>query len=295
MSSEAWTKFRAFAFDSNEQWLNYLTNLTFPENLSDEKKQALIHKYKKKFFSQHVESLSDFLLAYTQIEIPATGKHDATIIFLHGLGDQGSGWLDVFKRIKKYNPELASVKVILPNASEQSVTLNMGMKMPSWYDLMSLSMDGPEDVEGMEKCFANVNRLIEREMFEFGIDSQRIIIGGFSQGGSVAYYNGLTNKYKLGGIMALSTWMPMRSHIVKFAGTDFPNKTTPILQCHGNADPVVKYEWGVTSKDYVVKHLLGGEDKATNFTFKTYPGMGHSSSLQEVQDMADFIKSTLGC
>ncbi|KAF0976248.1 hypothetical protein FDP41_004923 [Naegleria fowleri] len=288
----AWHNFRAYSFDSDEQWKLYLQNLTFPENLNDQKKKEMILKYKKKYYSQHVEKLVEFQLPYTQLEIaPMSPNHDSTIIFLHGLGDQGSGWLDVFQKLKKTVPELASCKVLLPNASAMSVTLNMGYVMPAWYDLMSLSLDGPEDMTGMEKCFANIDLLIEREMVEFGIDSSRIIIGGFSQGGSVALYHGLTNKKKLGGIIALSTWMPMRKKIVTLVGTDFPNKSTPIFQAHGTADNVVKYEWGASSKKFVAESLLDGNE--SHYTFKTYQGMGHSSSLQEIRDLAEWLASVL--
>ena len=291
---ESWNKFHHFDFDSNEQWKNYLENLTFPENLSEQQRISMIEKYKKKFYSQRVEKLSDFTLPYTQIEIPATTKHDATIIFMHGLGDQGSGWADVFKKIKKmYQSEMGSVKVILPNASEQFVTLAQS-SMPSWYNLMSLSMDGPEDVTSMEKCFTNVNILLEREICEFGIKPERIILGGFSQGGSVAFYHGLTNKYKLGGIIVLSSWLPNRKNALTFIGKDFPNKTTPVFQAHGTADSVVRYEWGNTSMKFVVGSLLGGEENAKHFKFQTYNGLGHSSSMNEVVDMADFIKTCLG-
>ncbi|KAG2381283.1 hypothetical protein C9374_006272 [Naegleria lovaniensis] len=290
--SSSWKNFHSHNFDSDEKWKSYLDNLTFPENLNDHKKNELVFKYKKKYYSQHVEKLVEFQLPYTQVEVSPHAKHDSTIIFLHGLGDQGSGWLDVFQKIKKTYPELASCKFILPNASAMSVSLNMGYVMPAWYDLMSLSMDGPEDIAGMEKCFANVDILIEREVQEFGLDPSRIIIGGFSQGGSVALYHGLTNKYKLGGVIALSTWMPNRKKILTFVGKDLPNKTTPIFQAHGTSDNVVKYEWGASSKKFVVESLLEGNE--SHYTFKTYTGMGHSSSLQEIKDLAEWLISVFG-
>ncbi|EFC42197.1 predicted protein [Naegleria gruberi] len=290
---EAWERFRQFDFANNEQWKQYLENLTLPENLSEQQKINTIAKYKKKFYSARIEKLNDFVLPYTQIEIPATaGKHDATIIFMHGLGDSGSGWSDVFKKIKKMSSEFDCVKVILPNASEQFVSLTQ-MSMPSWYDLLSLSIDGAEDVASMDKCFNNVTTLIEREICEFGIKSERIILGGFSQGGSVAFYHGLTNKYKLGGIIVLSSWLPNRKNALTFVGKDFPNKTTPVFQAHGTSDVVVRYDWGATSMKFVVGSLLGGEENAKHYTFKTYSGMGHSSSLTEMNDMAEFIKSSL--
>jgi len=109
-------------------------------------------------------------------------KHTATLIFLHGLGDTGHGWLQMLGDIAA-----PYVKVICPNAPNQRVTLNAGMVMPSWFDIKSLDLNAGTDEKGIKESSAILEKLIEEEI-KLGILPSRIAIGGFSQGGSVALY-----------------------------------------------------------------------------------------------------------
>lgn len=88
------------------------------------------------------------------------------------------------------------------------VSLNAGFQMPSWFDLKTLDANGPEDEEGIRKATEGIHALINSEI-EAGIDASRIILGGFSQGGALALYSGMVYPKKLGGIMALSCWLPL--------------------------------------------------------------------------------------
>ena len=151
--------------------------------------------------------------------------------------------------------------------------------MPAWFDLKSLDPSGPEDEKGIEKSKAVVDKLIEEEM-KNGIEPSRIILGGFSQGGALAIYTTLTNKHKLGGLIALSCWLPLHK---KFPGASMEaNRDVPFLQVHGDCDPVVPYRWGqltsTTLKGFMANH-----------EFKTYKGLAHSSSAAELQDIKDFL------
>lgn len=65
------------------------------------------------------------------------------------------------------------------------------------------------------------------------------------------------------------------------------NKKTPILLCHGTADNVVQYQFGKESYEALKKY---GYD----VNFKSYPGLAHSASPGELQDIAEFIKARLG-
>lgn len=91
------------------------------------------------------------------------------------------------------------------------VTLNAGFQMPSWFDLKSLDVSGPEDVEGINKATETIHNLINAEIAD-GIDPSRIIVGGFSQGGALALYSSLIFPEKLGGVMALSCWLPLHKN-----------------------------------------------------------------------------------
>lgn len=106
------------------------------------------------------------------------------------------------------------------------VTLNAGFRMPSWFDLKTLDVSGPQDEEGIKSATVNVHKLIADEIKE-GISASRIIIGGFSQGGALALYAALTYPEPLAGVIALSSWLPL--HKAFPAALKCPN-TVPIFQ-----------------------------------------------------------------
>lgn len=150
-----------------------------------------------------------------------------------------------------------------------------GFEMPAWFDLLSLDPNGAEDVNGIRKSSARIVSIIEKEL-QNNVPPGNIILGGFSQGGALALYTGLTCNIMLGGIVALSSWLPMHQ--------EFSSKTSkiPVLQCHGDCDPVVPYKWGQLSSTFLKKI-------ASSHDFKTYRGLGHSSSEEEMEDVKTFI------
>ena len=66
--------------------------------------------------------------------------------------------------------------------------------MPAWFDLKTYEASGSEDEAGIKKAAEIVNMIIEDEI-NIGIASERIVIGGFSQGGALAFYSALHTKY----------------------------------------------------------------------------------------------------
>ena len=155
----------------------------------------------------------------------------------------------------------------------------IGFQMPAWFDLKSLDPSGPEDEKGIDKSKAVVDKLVEDEI-KNGIEPSRIVLGGFSQGGALALYSTLTNKHKLGGLIALSCWLPLHK---KFPGQAVAeNRDVPCLQVHGDCDPVVPYRWGQLTST-TLKAFMG------NHEFKTYKGLAHTSSAAEMQDIKDFL------
>ncbi|XP_063976490.1 acyl-protein thioesterase 1 [Diachasmimorpha longicaudata] len=208
------------------------------------------------------------------VVIAATARHTATLIFFHGLGDTGHGWASAMGSIR--SPHM---KVICPTAPTMPVTLNTGFRMPSWFDLRSLDATGPEDEEGIIRAAAAVHAMIEEEV-SAGIPTERIVLGGFSQGGALALYSALTYNKPLAGVVALSAWLPLHQ---KFPAIAVGNKDTPVLQCHGDCDPIVPYKWGQMTAS-LLKQFMGRTE------FKTYREMMHSSSEEEMRDMKAFIE-----
>ncbi|KAK1127054.1 hypothetical protein QLX08_002554 [Tetragonisca angustula] len=211
------------------------------------------------------------------VVIAATARHTATIIFFHGLGDTGHGWASSMGAVRSPH-----IKVICPTAPTVPVTLNAGFRMPSWFDLRSLEPSGPEDEEGIRRAAEMVHSLIAEEVAA-GIPTKRIVLGGFSQGGALAIYSALTFPEPLAGVIALSAWLPLHQ---KFPAEAIGNKNTPLLQCHGDCDPIVPYRWGQLTAS-VLKQFM------TQTEFKTYRGMMHASCDEEMRDMKKFIEKVL--
>lgn len=151
--------------------------------------------------------------------------------------------------------------------------------MPSWFDLYSLDINSKEDEAGIKKASALVHKMIQDEI-KGGIEAKRIVLGGFSQGGALALYAALTFPQQLAGVMALSCWLPLHQ---SFPGARRCPDTVPILQCHGDSDPIVPFKVGQLSA-----MALKGFLKST--TFSTYRGLSHSSSDEELEDMKKFIE-----
>ncbi|XP_067303633.1 acyl-protein thioesterase 1 isoform X2 [Pseudorasbora parva] len=196
--------------------------------------------------------------------VPAVCKATAAVIFLHGLGDTGHGWAQALSAIRTPH-----VKYICPHAPVMPVTLNMNMAMPSWFDIISLSLDAEEDERGIKQAAESIKALIHQEV-KSGIPSHRIVLGGFSQGGALSLYSALTAQHTLAGVVALSCWLPLRDSLSQ--SVMGCNKQMPVLQCHGEADPLVPPIFG-----HLTVEKLKAMLNPSNITFKTYPGLAHSA------------------
>jgi predicted esterase len=159
----------------------------------------------------------------------------------------------------------------------------MGMKMPSWFDIRGLDQNAPEDQQGIQNMAEEVRKLIEKTKEDFGVEANKIVIGGFSQGGGLALYTGLTHAEKLGGIIALSTWLPLREYVIKRMNED---NFCPILMGHGTDDGVVPLQWGSKSAELI-------KEKGVEIEWKKYSGVQHSSCPQEFGDIKSFLDKTL--
>uniref|UniRef100_A0A5F8GJQ3 palmitoyl-protein hydrolase n=2 Tax=Monodelphis domestica TaxID=13616 RepID=A0A5F8GJQ3_MONDO len=148
----------------------------------------------------------------------------------------------------------------------------MKMVMPSWFDLMGLSPDAPEDEAGIKKAAESIKALIEHEV-KNGIPANRIILGGFSQGGALSLYTALTCPHPLAGIVALSCWLPLHRAFPQAANG--MARDMAILQCHGELDPMVPVRFGALTSE-----KLKSVVPPAKVQFKTYPGVMHSSCPQ---------------
>lgn len=149
----------------------------------------------------------------------------------------------------------------------------MGMRMPGWYDIKSLStlQDREEDEAGIIKSRDYFHSLIDQEIAK-GIPANRIVIGGFSQGGAMSLLSGVTYKNQLGGIFGLSCYLLLQQKIKDMIPDDSPNQNTPIFMGHGDADQVVAHKWGKMSADELIKH-------GYKVDFRTYKYAAHNIDM----------------
>jgi phospholipase/carboxylesterase len=179
-------------------------------------------------------------------------------------------------------PAPLSVRFIFPHARARPVTINNGYSMRAWYDIKALAASGPEDEVGIRESEGVVRQFIEREV-QLGVTPDRIVIAGFSQGGAIALQSALRYPQRLAGIMALSTYLPLRDSLA--AERTQPNKGIPLLMCHGAQDGIVPLPLGEASRD-----LLMGLGYAVQW--HTYP-MAHSVCAEEIVDISAWLQSVL--
>jgi len=178
-------------------------------------------------------------------------------------------------------PHDHGVRFIFPHAPVRPITLNFGFEMRAWFDITTLGKTGDEheDEEGIKEAQQSIEALIE-EQIQSGIPSERIILGGFSQGGAMALYTGLRYPKTLGGIVALSCYLPLADNLG--AEAHAANKNIPIFMAHGEKDALVLPEWGLRSK----KRL---ENNGFQLEWHTYD-IDHSVCLEEINDVSKWLR-----
>lgn len=214
-----------------------------------------------------------------EIESPKGVEITASIIWLHGLGADGNDFAPLVPQMK-LPPDLG-IRFIFPHAPSIPVSINNGYVMPAWYDIKQADVDRHVDVEQLTQSAAWVHALIDREI-ERGVDSSRIIIAGFSQGGAVSYEAALTYPRPLAGIMALSTYFATASSIE----INPIQNTIPILICHGSLDAVVQESLGL--KSLATLQNLGFVPEYNSYQ------MEHSLCLEEIAEITSWITRVLG-
>ena len=205
---------------------------------------------------------------------------DAAVIWLHGLGADGHDFVPLIPEL--HLPASAAVRFVFPHASVRPVTVNNGYSMRAWYDIKALNPAGRDDETGIRESAQRLQAYITRERVQ-GIKAERIVLAGFSQGGAMALYTGLRHDEPLAGILALSTYLPLRGQLA--AEASVANRRVPILMCHGQRDPVVSLAFGQESRD-----VLQAAGYAVDW--REYP-MEHSLCPPEVADIAAWLKARL--
>ncbi|KZM42971.1 carboxylesterase [Marinomonas sp. SBI22] len=214
------------------------------------------------------------------LTLETSQQADAAVIWLHGLGADGNDFKAIVPSLNL--PQSAAIRFIFPHAPMRLVTINGGMPMRAWYDIIEMSLERKVDMANIDESVVQVTQLIEQQI-DAGISSERILVAGFSQGGVIAYQVGLLGKYKLAGVMALSTYLA-DANLIPMA-TDSINGQAPLLIHHGTQDPVVPYELAVRAH---------GELEAKGYQVEkaSYP-MPHSVCPEQVVDISRWMQKVL--
>lgn len=161
---------------------------------------------------------------------------DSCVIWLHGLGASRRDFEPVAHMLQAQFP---SMRFILPQAPDQAVTINGGMLMPSWYDILSISPGKRAiSVEQLEQSSQKLLQCVDAQIAD-GINPKRIFLAGFSQGGAVVLHTAfLRCQQQLGGVLALSTYAPT------FEDGQQPLVAQSALCMHGRYDGVVPLVMG---------------------------------------------------
>lgn len=213
------------------------------------------------------------------IEIETGDAPQAAVIWLHGLGADGSDFAPIVPEL--HLPPDLGIRFIFPHAPAMPVTVNGGYVMPAWFDILEMAIDRKVDSAQLLVSAARISRFVDREL-DRGIDSRRIVLAGFSQGGAVAYQAGLSHSRPLGGLLAMSTYFATSDSIALSEA----NFDLPIEIHHGIHDPVVPQALGIRAAEFL-------RDRGYSVAFRSYP-MDHSVCPQQIAHIADALQRFLG-
>ena len=217
------------------------------------------------------------------IEQEPSAPAQAAVIWMHGLGATAHDFESIPPELGL--PSDLAVRYIFPQAPSIPVTLNNGMIMPAWYDILNLGTGTAgrgQDEAGIRRSEAQITALVDREV-ERGIDPSKIVLAGFSQGGAMALHTGLRYPRPLAGIMVLSAYLLLHEKLEQEASD--ANRKVSIFQAHGSFDPMVRMEWATQSRGHL-------EDGGWDVQWHEYP-MAHQVCLEEVQAIGRWLGSVL--
>ena len=214
------------------------------------------------------------------VEVESAAEPDGSVIWLHGLGADGHDFEAIV-------PELGlegrlNLRFVFPHAPVRPVTINGGMSMRAWYDILTLDRGGPQDEAGIRASGELLLQLLERE-HERGIPYDKIVLAGFSQGGAIALHTALRFEPRLAGLMALSTYLPLQSDF----DAEVANSATaqsrdlPIFMAHGTFDPMLPLALGQHTHEVLT--AAGYKSQ-----WHDYP-MAHAVCAEEIAHISDWL------
>ena len=212
------------------------------------------------------------------VEVTSGENPVGSVIWLHGLGADGHDFEPIVPELRL--PADLPLRFVFPHAPTRPVTINGGMVMRAWYDIVSLDAEGRADADGVRESTAILEALIAREL-ERGIPADKIVIAGFSMGGAIAINTALHTTHALAGLMALSTYLPLPGEVESSSGS----RDLPVFMAHGTFDPMLPMQWGQLSAQKL-------EETGYSVEWREYP-MAHAVCPQEIVDIREWLLRVL--
>lgn len=217
-------------------------------------------------------------LSCVEQETGANPRH--AVIWLHGLGADGNDFAPIVPEL--VDAQWPPLRFVFPHAPVRPITINGGMAMRAWYDISGLEIAQRQDEAGIRGSIRQLDELIEREIAR-GVPARNILLAGFSQGGAIVLAGGIRHAERIGGIIALSTYLPMAEKTDAEAGG--ANRDVPIFMAHGMLDPTISHALGEMSRDYLAQRGYGVE-------WHAYP-MAHQVCMEEIADLRKWMGARL--
>jgi phospholipase/carboxylesterase len=214
------------------------------------------------------------LLETVEIETGPAARR--AVIWMHGLGADGHDFEPIVPELRL--PREPAVRFVFPHAPMRPVTVNNGMVMRAWYDVSVAGGQRREDEPGVRESQRRIEALIEREQ-QRGVPAAGICLFGFSQGGAMALQTGLRHPERLGGIAALSCFLPLADALA--AEGSPANREVPIFLAHGTDDPLIPISRGADCRDRLL--ALG-----YRVEWREYP-MPHAVCMEEIADLSSWL------
>ncbi|MFZ6645407.1 alpha/beta hydrolase [Undibacterium sp. TJN25] len=214
------------------------------------------------------------------IELESGPNPSAAIIWMHGLGADANDFVPIAKELDLSG--CPDIRFVFPNAPTMPVTINNGYVMRSWYDILGTDLARREDEAGLRASQASVEQLVAREISR-GIPTERIILAGFSQGCAMTLQTGLRYPQKLGGLLCLSGYLPLRDLVA--AERSAANQDTPIFLAHGRGDQMIQIQRAEQSRDLLA--AMGYKVEWHEYM------MQHSVCQEEIDDIGPWLRRVL--